>query len=77
MSKVIDMRTKQEIVQQPHSKEEGEALIEALLEFEIKNNAEPFSSMFELIGNTISMVENNTGAHRFEVMNRLYEKRRV
>lgn len=75
MGKVIDFYTRQEVTELPASKEEGEALIMALLEYELTRSTNPFAPEVELISNVISMVENNTGASRYDVMERIYERK--
>lgn len=75
MGKVIEMVTKKEITEMPATVEQGEALIETLLKFELAN-ARRGTSNQELISNVISMVENNSGARRFDVMDRIYKKQR-
>lgn len=72
MSKVICMFTRQEITEMPATKEAGEALILNLLEFELKRSTNPFMPNSELISNLILMVEINSGASRYDVMDRLY-----
>jgi hypothetical protein len=75
MGKVIDIWTRKEITEIPVSKEAGEFLILNLLQYELSRSTNPFAPDIELISNLISMVENNTGARRYEVMDRLYETR--
>ena len=77
MGKVIDMWTRQDITNEPLpvTKEAGEALILNLLQFELTRSTNPFAPDVELIANIISMVENNSGASRYEVMDRLYGTR--
>jgi len=77
MGKVIDFYTRKEITEMPHSKQEGEMLIEALLQFELKRASNPFSSTAELVSNVISIVENSTGASRYEVMERIYAEKKA
>lgn len=72
MGKVICMFTRQEVTDMPATKEAGEALIMNLLTFELTRSTNPFMPESELISNLISMVENNTGASRFEIMDRIY-----
>lgn len=54
------------------SVEQGEELIVGLLELEMKRAANPFSGEADLISNMISMVENTSGASRYDAMDRLY-----
>lgn len=77
MGKVIDIFTRKEIVAGITSKQEGEALIENLLNFEMSRAANPFAGPVELIDNLITTVENGSGASRYEVMDRIYNKRKV
>lgn len=72
MGKVICFYTRDEIKKMPATKEEGEALIQHLLEFELSRSDNPFVGSVNLIDNMIAMVENNTGASRYEVMDRIY-----
>lgn len=72
MGKVICIFTRQEVTEMPATKEAGEALITNLLQFEMTRSSNPFMPDSELISNLISMVENNTGASRFDVMDRIY-----
>lgn len=77
MGKVIDMVTRQEITEMPATKAQGEALIENVLKFEIISNMRHIPTSQPLIDNLVTMIENNTGASRYEVMDRLYKARKV
>lgn len=72
MSKVICFYTKKEIDKMPASIEEGEALIENILYFELSRSTNPMVPDSALISNLISMIESNTGASRYKVMNKIY-----
>lgn len=77
MGKVIDIFTKKEVTEMPATVQDGEAIIEVLLRLEVKQNNSPFSASAELMSNVITMVENNTGAQRFDVMERIYNRRKA
>lgn len=79
MAKVICMFTREDLTNQPLpvSKEAGEQLIMDLFEIELKRALSPFSGPSELIENLIRMVETNSGASRYEVMDRFYTERKV
>lgn len=77
MGKVICFYTRDEIKGMPATKEEGELLIQQLLEFELSRSDNPFVGSVSLIENMISMVENNTGASRYDVMDRIYGESRA
>jgi hypothetical protein len=79
MAKVIDMFTGQDITDRPLplTKEQGEQLIMDLFELELKRASNPFSATAEIVAAMISMVENNSGASRYEVMDRFYNSRSV
>lgn len=76
MGKVINIFTRKEITELPLNKAQGEEMIEHLLKFEIKP-LDMFSPMDEFIGHLVIMIENNSGASRFEVMDRIYGKIQV
>jgi hypothetical protein len=73
MAKVICFYTREEITSLPSTTAEGEALIEHLLKFELSRSTNPFVGPVELIENIIGMIENNSGASRYEIMDRLYK----
>ena len=75
MSKVICMLTREEMNEVPASKEEGDALILNLLNYELNNCGNLITPQSELISNLMAMIENSTGASRFEVMDRIYSTR--
>lgn len=75
MAKVIDFYTRKEITEMPATVEQGEALIENLLKFEL-TSARRGNGNQELIANLIGMVENNSGASRYTVMDRIFKKQR-
>jgi hypothetical protein len=76
MGKVIDIVTRKEVTELPASKQDGEKLIEHMLRLELRRSSVNVGPV-ELISNLISMIENNTGASRYEVMDRIYNKRSV
>lgn len=63
MSKVIDIKTRQEITQLPLTTEEGEKILNHLMHFEPKTDAEA-----EIMKNIMKMVENNSGVNFFDYM---------
>lgn len=74
MGKVISIFTGKEISAMPtDSIEYGEALIEELIRYEGKSPSNLMGGS-ELIHNLISMVENNTGARRMDVIDKVFEK---
>ena len=75
MGKVICFYTRQEVTEPVHTKEQGEKVIEKLLEVQITDGANPFSPMAELVCNVMTIVENTTGANRLDVMERLQAKK--
>jgi hypothetical protein len=77
MGKVIDMFTRQEIVEMPHSKADGEMIIQKLLELELTRSIDDSVPTVTLISNVISMVESNTGASRYDVMDRIYTEKKA
>ncbi|NJO48165.1 MAG: hypothetical protein HC840_00455 [Leptolyngbyaceae cyanobacterium RM2_2_4] len=79
MGKVICMFTRKDVTNEPLpvSKEAGEQLIMDLFEVELKRASNPFSANSELIDGLIRMVENNTGASRYDVMDRFYTERKA
>lgn len=77
MGKVICFYTRKEITQMPANKAEGEALILNLLNFELTRQDNPLIPDSELISNVITMIENNTGASRYELMERIYLERKA
>lgn len=59
-TKVIDMRTKEELIALPYSKEQAEKLIAHIMKFEApESTADSFSFMFE---NVIRCIINASGA---------------
>jgi hypothetical protein len=76
MGKVICFYTRREITELPSTVAEGEVLIEHLLRFELGRSDNPFASPVEMIDMLISMVENNSGASRYNVMDRIYNAER-
>ncbi len=78
MGKVICFFTKREVTEFPVSKADGEALIENLLRFEIQRNPTlEWTDASHLLGNITTMIENASGASRFDVMERYYHRRKV
>lgn len=79
MGKVICMFTKEDITNAPSqlTQAQGEQLIMDLFEIELKRASNPFGGPAEVIANMISMVENASGASRYEVMDRFYAERKV
>jgi hypothetical protein len=76
MGKVICFYSGKEITELPVSKIEGEMLLENLLRFEILHNPTmEWNSMSQLIRHMVLMIENNSGASRFDVMNRIYKRK--
>lgn len=76
MSKVICFYTRKEVTEMPATKEQGEAMIENLLKFELVQSRRGKANQ-ELLANVISMIENNTGATRYEVMDKIYKARKA
>lgn len=73
MGRVIDFYTRKDVTDSPRkfSKEEGEDLIVAILNHELSLPTNCFHSS-ELIDNVVMMIENCTGASRYEAMDKLY-----
>ena len=63
MSKVIDMKTRQEITELPLTQDEGKAILNHLMAFEGTSAAQ-----FEIIKNLMRIAENNSGVDFFEYM---------
>lgn len=76
MGKVICMFTRREITEPQTGVAEGEALIEHLLRFELSRSTNPFAGPVELVDGLITMVENNSGASRYDVMSKIYATER-
>lgn len=74
MGKVVCFYTREEIKEMPATKEEGEALIENLLRFELFS-LEPVNR--DLMDNLIYMIEVNSGANKFEVIDKIYAQRKI
>jgi len=74
MGRVICFFTRQDITEKSTSLsvEQGEQIIVELLEIELKRAANSFSGEAALIDNMICMVENASGASRYDAMDRLY-----
>ena len=77
MAKVICFYTREEITALPHTKQDGDAMIENLLRLDMQRSKRQGVPDAGLIEALISIVENNTGASRYEVMDRIYGKRKV
>lgn len=76
MGKVICFYSGKEITELPVSKREGEALLENLLRFEMFHNPDmEWNSLSHLLRNMVLMIENNSGASRFDVMDRIYKRK--
>lgn len=76
-AKVIDMFSKQEIVEMPFTKEQGIEMIKELIGTETKLSNGDFMYTNPLIDILIRTVENNTGASRFDVMSSMYDKHKA
>jgi hypothetical protein len=72
MGKVICIFTKEEITTMPATAEEGQALIENLLRFELSRSQNELVAPVALIEDVIRMVEVNTGASRYDAMDKVY-----
>lgn len=79
MGKVICMFTRQDLTDAPAplTKEQGEQIIMDLFEIELKRASDPFGGAAEIIANMMKMVENSSGASRYEVMDRFYNERKA
>lgn len=71
MGKVIDMFTRSELTDRYYTKEQGEALIKHLLEYDSQFEDALYSEYF-LVDSLIRMIENNSGASRGEVLDMMY-----
>lgn len=78
MGKVIDFYTRKEVTDMPVTIAEGEAMIEHLLQYELElEHNNQLGGPYQLIENLISMVECNSGASRYVVMDRIYMARKI
>lgn len=76
MGKVINMWTGKEVTQMPVTVQDGEALIENLIRFDMSYQGETWLGTTEIVDQMITMVENNSGASRFDVLTRMHQNKR-
>lgn len=79
MGRVIELFTREDVTDKAHSisKEDGELILTDLLNIEANRSESVFGPMSDLISHMCYMVENASGADRFEAMEKIYNQTKL